>query len=56
MFLGLLSDSVILESGRRRWTLTEKKWKKEKRILGVDYEGPRMDKALDMLVKAAEYN
>ena len=54
-FPGLLIDSVVPHSGGRRWTLTEKKRKKAKRILGVDYEGPRVDMALDMLVKAAEY-
>ena len=55
MFPSLLINSVVPDSGGRRWTLTEKKWNKAKRIFGVDYEGPRVDEALDMLVKAAEY-
>ena len=55
MFPSLLIDSVVPDSGGRRWILTEKKLKKEKRILGVEYEGPRVDMALDMLVKAVEY-
>ena len=55
MFPSLSSNPVVPGSGGRRFTLTGKRWKGERRIFGVDYQGPGVDKALEILVKAAEY-
>lgn len=55
MFPTLSSDPVVPGSGGRRLTLAWKKWKGERRVFGADYQGPGVDKALEMLVKAAEY-
>jgi len=55
MFPTLSSNPVVPGSGGRRFTLAGKKWKGERRIFGAAYQGPGVDKALEMLVKAAEY-
>ena len=52
-FSSLIIDPVVPESGGRKFTLTKDQTWGE--IFGVEYQGPRADKALDKLVKAAEY-
>ena len=53
MFPSLVIDPVVPESGGRKLTLIkDRTWQK---IFGVEYQGPRVDKALDKLVKAVEY-
>lgn len=54
-FPSILTDTVFSELGGRSFTMTTKKWKGERRVFGVDYQGPEVEKALKMLVKAAEY-
>lgn len=54
IFPSLSSNPVVPGSGGRRFTL---KWgwrKRESKLFGVDYQGPGVDKALKMLMNAAE--
>ena len=53
-FPSLVTDHVVPGSKGRSLICTSKKWKGEKRVFGVDYRGPCVAKALEMLVRAAE--
>ena len=51
-FASLIIDPVVPESGGRKFTLIkDRKWRE---ITGVEYQGPRVDKALDKLLEALE--
>ena len=54
IFPGLVSNPVVPGSGGRSMTLRTKNWRREKRVFGVNYSGPGIDKALEMLVKEAQ--
>ena len=54
IFPSLVSDHVVPGSGGRSVTWTTKKWKGEKRVFGVQYRGPCVGKALEMMARAAE--
>ena len=53
-FPGLVSDHIVPGSEGRSVTWTTKKWKGEKRGFGVNYRGPGVGKALEMLVREAK--
>lgn len=55
IFPTLSSKPVVPGSGGRRFTLAWKEWNGERRVSGVEFQGPGVDKALDMLIKAVEY-
>ena len=54
-FPSLLENSIIPESGGRKFTLRIRKRRNGPKLYGVDYDGPSVDKAIEMLVNAAEY-
>ena len=47
-------DPIVPGSGGRRFSLLTKWWMGETRLFGADYQGPGVDKAWDMLIKALE--
>ena len=52
-FSSLIDDPVVPESGGRKFTLIkDRKWRE---LIGVEYQGPRVDKALDRLLNALEF-
>ena len=54
VFPSLVNDHIVPGSGGRSVTWRTKRWKGEKRIVGVSYRGPGVDEALKMLVSSAE--
>ena len=54
VFPSLVNDHTVPGSGGRSVTWRTKRWKGEKRIVGVNYRGPGVVEALKMLVSSAE--
>ena len=54
VFPSLVNDHIVPGSGGRSVTWRTKRWKGEKRIVGVNYCGPGVDETLKILVTSAE--